>query len=151
MKVHLKIEEQYTELEVHIHTNEYTDKVAQLVESLKSPKVSVIEGFDADGIYLVKPKAIYTIFAEDNKVFLQLEEAEYETKYKIYELESMFEEEFIRANKSMLIHINQLQSIQFRALSTTVAILTNGVEVPISRKYLKILKERLMLRRGKHA
>ncbi|MEK4229785.1 LytTR family DNA-binding domain-containing protein [Solibacillus sp. FSL H8-0538] len=151
MKVHLKIEEQYTELEVHIHTNEYTDKVAQLVESLKTPKVSVIEGYDVEGIFLVKPQDIYTIYAEDNKVFLQLDEAEYETKYKIYELEAMFEDDFIRASKSILIQLNRITSIQFRALSSTVAVLSNGVEVPISRKYLKLLKERLMLRRGKHA
>ena len=86
MKVHLKIEEQYTELEVHIHTNEYTEKVAQLVETLKTPRANVIEGFNDEGIFLVKPQSIYTIYAEGNKVFLQLDEEEYETKYKIYEL-----------------------------------------------------------------
>lgn len=125
--------------------------MAQLVESLKTPKVSVIEGYDVEGIFLVKPQDIYTIYAEDNKVFLQLDEAEYETKYKIYELEAMFEDDFIRASKSILIQLNRITSIQFRALSSTVAVLSNGVEVPISRKYLKLLKERLMLRRGKHA
>ena len=151
MKVHLKIEEQYTELEVHIHTNEYTEKVAQLVETLKTPKANVIEGFNDEGIFLVKPQSIYTIYAEGNKVFLQLDEEEYETKYKIYELETIFEELFIRVNKATLIQLNHLTSIQFRALSTTVALLSNGVEVPISRKYLKLLKERLLLRRGKHA
>lgn len=51
----------------------------------------------------------------------------------------------VRCHRQYLINIKQLKEIHFNKEGQTEIILTNGVAVPVSRRYLKILKELLGL------
>lgn len=143
MKIHLVINEELEMTEVHIHAKHYTPEIEQLMRQLQQTQApSIIDGYVQQDIHMVKIEEIYTIYAEGPKVYLQTEDGEFETKRKLYELEEQLAKDFVRVNKSMLLNLNKVASIQNK-LGAAQAILDNGLPVHISRKYLKQLKVQL--------
>ena len=149
MKIHLHIENDCSEIEVHIHAPQYDETIEQLMKKLKSSPQESIAGYLDDDIHLLKPHEIYSIYTEDGKVYFQTEEEEFEAKNKLYELEDRFSSSFIRVNKSMLVNIEKIISIQSKVLGNPQVVLSNETTVPVSRNYFKLLKEALGLGRGK--
>lgn len=147
MKVQLTVHEQYKEIEVHVFTNAYTDEVEQLMKTLKSPKATIIDGYNATEIRMLKLEDIFTIYVEDGKVYFQTAEEEFESKRKLYELETLLESSFVKINKSTLVNLSKIVSIQMGIVSTPQLLLDNETTVHVSRKYFKLLKEKLMMGR----
>lgn len=145
MKIHLQIDENQKEIEVHIHAAKYDEAVEQLMKKLKSTSSEKIAGYVNGDIHLLNPPEIYTIFSEEGKVYLQTNEEEFEAKNKLYELEERFHSSFIRVNKSMLVNIEKIVAIQSKVLGNPQIILANETTVPVSRNYFKLLKETLGL------
>jgi DNA-binding LytR/AlgR family response regulator len=142
MKIHLHIDSAHEEIEVHIYAAEYSEAIEKIMGQLKQPATETIIGYLQQDIHIVKLNDIYAVISEGAKVYLQTDEQEYETKLKLYEMEDQYSKMFARINKSTLININKLQSIQNK-LGSAQGILLNDVRFPISRRYLKELKIKL--------
>ena len=67
---------------------------------------------------------------------------------KLYEIEEQYGHKLVRINKSTMIHIDHIQSLQLKVIGLPQVVLTNDVEIPISRNFLKPLKEKLGIGRG---
>jgi DNA-binding LytR/AlgR family response regulator len=143
MKIHLVINSEIQEIEIHIHAKEYNEQIERLMKQLQIAQPKAIDGYLQQEIYMVKINEIYCIYAEGAKVFLQTEEQEFETKRKLYELETQFSNDFVRVSKSSLVNMNKISSIQMGAIGSTELLLDNGVSIHVSRKYLKQLKRQL--------
>lgn len=148
MNIHLHIEPAHEGLDVRVYTAQYDERVEMLMKRLKQQRATTVVGYIEEDIHLIKIEEVFSIFVEEAKVFIQTEEEEYRAKLKLYELEEQFEKQLIRVNKSTLVQINHIQSLQLKALGTTQVVLSNDVEIPISRKFLKPLKEKLGIGRG---
>lgn len=148
MKIHLSINSSLQETEIHIHTKEYNEQIEKLMKQLQTTPSTMIDGYSQQEIHMVKISGIYSIFAEGAKVFLQTEEQEFETKRKLYELETQFAQDFARVSKSTLVNINKITSIQMSKIGATQLVLDNDVSIHVSRKYLKELKYHLGIGRG---
>lgn len=142
MKIHLHIDSTHEGVEVHIYAAEYTEAIEKLMAKLKQPATETIIGYIRQDIHIVKLEDIYAVISEGAKVYLQTEEQEYETKLKLYEIENQYAKTFARINKSTLINIQKLQSIQNK-FGSAQGLLLNDVSFPISRRYLKELKKKL--------
>ncbi|MGN7476302.1 LytTR family DNA-binding domain-containing protein [Solibacillus silvestris] len=145
MKVHLHIENERHEIEVHIHAPKYDEAVEQLMKKLNGSLQDSIAGYLNGDIHLLKPQHIYSIFSEEGKVFLQTNEEEFEAKNKLYELEERLHSSFIRVNKSMLVNIEKIVAIKSKVLGNPQIVLANETTVPVSRNYFKLLKDALGL------
>lgn len=144
MKIHLVINNDIETTEIHIHAKEYNEQIEQLMKQLQATQSpTMIDGYFNQDIHMLKVDEIYSIYAEGPKVYLQTEEQEFEAKKKLYELEAQLAKDFVRVNKSTLINLNKITSIQLATLSSTQALLENGVSIHISRKYIKELKSKL--------
>ncbi|MFY0743129.1 LytTR family DNA-binding domain-containing protein [Solibacillus silvestris] len=142
MKIHLHIEHQLMEVEVHVHAPEYNEQVAQLMKKLnQSTTNDTIAGYSNGDIHLIKMQDVYSIYSEQGKVFIQTDEHELEVKQKLYELEERFSSQLLRVNKATLVHFEKIASIQSKVLGNPQLTLENGVTIPISRNYFKALKE----------
>ncbi|KGR84327.1 LytTR family DNA-binding domain-containing protein [Lysinibacillus odysseyi] len=148
MKIHVKIEKQYEEIEVHLYANAYSDEVERVMKRLKTPVTTTIDGYKEQEIYMLKIEDIYSVYAEGPKIFFQTEEEEFESKRKLYELEELLSEQFTRVNKSTLINTNKIASIQLGRFGTPTLVLDNEVTVAVSRNYLKPLKQKLGIGRN---
>lgn len=142
MKIHLHIDQMHEQIEVHIYTAEYTEEIEKLMQQLNQSTQTTMIGYLEQDIHILQANEIYAVISEDAKVYLQTEEHDYESKHKLYELEEQYANAFARINKSTLINIRKLQSIQSK-LGTPQAVLHNEVSFPISRRYLKELKRKL--------
>lgn len=143
MKIHLTINSALEENEIHIHAKEYNEQIERLMKQLQTSQTTMIDGYIQQEIHMLKISDIFSIYAEDAKVFLQTEEQEFESKRKLYELEAQFAKDFARVSKSTLVNIHKIASIQMGKLGTTELMLENDVTVHVSRKYLKELKRHL--------
>ncbi|OCS86669.1 LytTR family DNA-binding domain-containing protein [Caryophanon tenue] len=144
MKIQLTINDELTSTEVHIHTPQYTEKIEKMMHVLQTIQTpTTIDGYVEQTIHFVPVQDIYAVYAEGAKVYIQTNEDEFEVKRKLYEVEDLFAHDFVRVNKSTLIHLQKLVSIQMGKLGTTEAVLSNGVSIHISRKYMKELKQKL--------
>lgn len=141
MKIHIHIDSELKETEIHIHTASYDETVVQLMNKLKQTTIDTIAGHLNGEIHIIKLQDVYSIFTEDGKIFLQTDEEEYEVKQKLYEIEQRYPSQLIRVNKATLVHFEKIASIQSKVLGSPQLTLENGVTVPISRNYFKELKE----------
>ncbi len=141
MKIHIHIDSELKETEIHIHAASYDETVVQLMNKLKQTTIDTIAGHLNGEIHIIKLQDVYSIFTEDGKIFLQTDEDEYEVKQKLYEIEQRYPSQLIRVNKATLVHFEKIASIQSKVLGSPQLTLENGVTVPISRNYFKALKE----------
>ncbi|MGN7478275.1 LytTR family DNA-binding domain-containing protein [Solibacillus silvestris] len=148
MKVHLHIEADKKDTEVHIYTSEFNPEIEQLMNILKNSPQETLIGYKGADIYVLKIDAVFSVFIEDTKVLVQTDEDEYECKLKLYELAEKYANKFIRINKSTLINIDKIHSLQSKLLNFPQLILTNEVSFNVSRKYLPVLKGKLGLING---
>lgn len=143
MKIQLTINQALEETEVHILAKEYNEQIEKLMKQLQASQTTqatVLDGYLQQEIHLLKITDIYSIYAEESRVFLQTDEQEYESKRKLYELEELLSKDFVRVNKSTLVNVHKISSIQMGKIGTTQLLLENDVAIHVSRKYLKELK-----------
>ena len=130
--------------EIIIKCHEINDDVLALVNRLKESesKANSIAGIKGEDIYSIKLKDIYYIEATENKTFIYCKDDFYETKLKLYEIESLVKNlQFFRCSKSIILHYSKIDFVTPAFLGRFEAKLTNGERVIISRQYVKVLKE----------
>ena len=143
MKIRVrKIGNQLEEV-VEVQCHEVTEEVREIVHFVKSRQGQVTGSFDGRQ-YEISVMDIYYIEVVDSKSFIYCSKEVYETKEKLYALESELEDKsFLRVSKSTLLNLMKVTAIKPGFNSRFIAVLQNGEEVIISRKYVPALKEKL--------
>ena len=137
-----KIEKQLEEI-VDIQCHEVTEEVHDIVHFVKSRQGQLTGNIDGRQ-YEIAVMDIYYIEAIDNKTFIYSSKDVYEAKERLYALESELEDKsFLRVSKSILLNLMKVTAIKPGFNSRFIAVLQNGEEVIISRKYVPALKEKL--------
>lgn len=92
-------------------------------------------------IHRVNPDAVFYIESVDNKTYLYCEHQVFESKQKLYELESLEMQDFFRASKSVIINLSKIKTLIPALSGRLEAVLTNGERVIISRQYVSKMKK----------
>ena len=95
--------------------------------------------------YLCKQNTIYYIESVDKRTYIYTKDHCYETKYRLYELESLLNGFFVRCSKAMVINLRKVKSFQSELGGRMEATLLNEEQIIISRSYVKEIKRRLNL------
>ena len=78
----------------------------------------------------------------DDRLFLYTAADSYEIRMKLYELEDLLKNNsFFRVSKSMIVNLMKITSVRPALNGRFSAILKNGEEIIISRKYVPALKQ----------
>ena len=129
--------------EMEIRCHEVTEQVKEIVTFVKSRQgqlTGVIEGKQ----YEIPVTDVYYVEAVDNTVFIYGQKKVYEARQKLYELEGILREKyFLRVSKSLILNLMKVKAIKPALNGRYSAILQNGEEVIISRKYVPNLKKAL--------
>lgn len=125
---------------------DYLDEsMTRLINQFKTGKGKMRLYKDAR-IVLVEPSDILYFESVDDTVFAYTADSVYETKSKLYRLESELPaRSFFRANKSVIVNLDKIGSLSPVFGGRFEAVLENGYKVVISRNYLNALKELLDL------
>ena len=101
---------------------------------------------EENGIILLIPfNDILYANIEERSVRVVTQERSYLTNYTLTELEGILKSSFLRVHKSYIAHLDQIHSIIPWFNNTYNLIMTDKSEVPVSRTYVKVFRERMGL------
>lgn len=111
---------------------------------ITNSQLKYIPSMGHNKIYLLNPDDIYYATSRVSGVYVfNNENNEYFTELTLKTLEE--KTQLIYCHRQYLINIKQLKEIRFEQSGQTEIILNNDISVPVSRRYLKQLKELLGL------
>ena len=130
-----------------VQTREFLAKLDQIYTSLHA--VEGREGrlkIEENGQILLIPFGdILYATIEERSVRVVTRERSYLTNYTLTELEGLLKSSFLRVHKSYLAHLDQIHSIIPWFNNTYNLIMSDNSEVPVSRTYVKVFRERMGL------
>ncbi len=129
--------------QIEISCHEMDDTVREIVSFVQSRQGQLscsLEGRQ----YEISVTDVLYIESVDNKTFVYTRDQSYESRQKIYELEEILKSSrFLRVSKSTLLNLMKIKSIKPALNGRFSAVLHNGEEIVISRKYVADLKQTL--------
>ena len=135
-----KIPESEPEM-VEIRYHWITDEIQEIISFVKTRQGQL--SATQDGKRIEVP-VVDLFYAEsvDERLFLYTASDSYEIRMKLYELEDLLKNKsFLRISKSMIVNLMKITSVRPALNGRFSAVLKNGEEVIISRKYVPELKQ----------
>jgi DNA-binding LytR/AlgR family response regulator len=144
----LKIKVESVELpetEVIIRGDVTSEEIVSLLQLLKKRNSGKLILYKEEEQYIVDADEIVFIEVSDNKVCAYTRQDTYEAKQKLYEIKELLgSKSFAQINKSVIVNINCVKSIQAEFSGNYRLKLKNRKEsLTISRKYFKEFRERI--------
>lgn len=134
-----KIPENEPEM-VEIRYHWITDEIQEIVSFVKSRQGQLSATRDGQR-FEVPVMNLFYAESVDERVFLYTASDSYEIRMKLYELEDLLKSKsFLRISKSMIVNLMKISSVRPALNGRFSAILKNGEEIIISRKYVPELK-----------
>jgi len=139
----LKIEQNpaHGDIEVLITCPVKNKTVERIVSLIKSVDTQ-IECYSDDSIKLVNVSDIYYIESIDGKTIVCCEKENYLVKNRLYQIyEKLKNNGFIQISKYCVLNINKLDKFRPLGNNRLEAVLSNGVYLCITRKYISGIKQ----------
>lgn len=153
MKIRIEINEGVEEDEVIIRCREFNKNVQRIQNSVLelSSQTNLIFYKNLTEYFL--PLNSILFFETSNKgIDSHTTDDLYQIKNKLYELEEILPNDFVRISKSTILNINHIYSIEKNLTSASVVKFNDThKQVYVSRNYYKILRQRLQERRNYEA
>ncbi len=150
MKIRIEVDERIEEDEVIIRCsqlNEEVNNIQKAITEIISQKVQIT--FYKDNVeYYISLSEILFFETEDATISAHTVDNIYQVKYKLYELEDILPNNFMRVSKSTILNINHIYSITRNLTSSSIVEFQNThKQVYVSRHYYKPLKFKLLEKR----
>ncbi len=143
MKCYTYIEET-TEEKVLIYAKERTkliDEIESLVESVNID----LTGIFNDEIIKIDINDVICFLSENNKVFALINDKKYQIKQRLYQIEDMNLDKFIKINQSCLANKKKIKKFESTIGGSLKVVFKNGYVDYISRREVKNVKQRMGL------
>ena len=128
---------------VEIRYHWITDEIQEIVSFVKSRQGQLSATRDGQR-FEVPVMDLFYAESVDDRVFLYTASDSYEIRMKLYELEDLLKSKsFLRISKSMIVNLMRISSVRPALNGRFSAVLKNGEEIIISRKYVPELKQTL--------
>ena len=133
------------ETEVIIRGDVTSEEVVSLLQLLKKRSKGKLILYREEEQYIVDADEIVFIEVSGNNVYAYTKQDTYEAKQKLYEIKELLGgRSFAQINKSVIVNINYVKSIQAEFSGNYRIKLKNRKEsLTISRKYFKEFKDRI--------
>lgn len=144
MDVEIKIDTEYECPKIVIYTGKITEEIEALVEKLTNEPIKNMVGYLDNQLFLIDIDNVYTIYTENQKVYVQLEKQTYLIKNRLYEMEEKLSNfRFIRISNSEIVNFKHVSHLDFSISGTIILILKNGKRSYVSRRYISKIKKQL--------
>lgn len=153
MKIRIDIDDALQEDEIIIRCRRFDDNIQKIHSfvsgvSTVQPKLS----FFKDDVEYYLPLTDFLFFETENaEIHAHTANEVYRVKQRLYELEDILPNEFIRASKSTILNVSHVFSVTKNlTASSLVKFHKSHKQVYVSRMYFKTLRQRLDERRRNH-
>ncbi len=131
--------------EVVVYSHEISDIVKEIERIVNDVKVEIL-GYRDKEIVKLSFCDICCFTIENNKLFAITHKGRYQIKERLYQVESLVDNSFIRINQSTLANINNIEKFEATVGGALMIVFKNGYKDYVSRRQLKVVKERLGLK-----
>ena len=148
MKLEIKIDTAIVEPETVITTSAMTDEVNRVVNYISNlENTSFMTTGQKDGkIELLDQENIIRLYAENGKMFAKLDQATYQIRLRLYELEERLDnDKFVRISNSEIVNLKRVKGLDLSFAGTICMELENGEVSYVSRRYVSKIKKKLGL------
>lgn len=143
MKIIINADEKINETEIVINCSQLTSDVENIIATLRILNQQMLVMKDGEN-YLLDVNRISYIEALERKTFVYTEDAIYESKLKLYEMEErLCQSGFFRVSKSCLVHLKFIKSLKNDVERKLRLTMKNGEQIMVSRQYAEEMKKRL--------
>lgn len=143
MKIEILIDKEVPDMKITVTCKQLTPNIEKILATLRMMD-NQLTGKKNGETYLLDIKKVLYIESVDRKCFIYTSDEVYESDFHLYEFEEQLEEyEFLRVNKSFLIHMHNIHSLKSDINRKIRITMTNGEQIIASRQYAEELKKRL--------
>ncbi len=115
------------------------------IEKLINPKTEYLLGSRDFDTFRIPIKKASCFITDNNKVYAYAGREKYLLKQRLYQLEEILGDEFIKINQGCIVNISQVEKFETTLGGSIKVVLKNGFEDYISRRELKKVKRRFGL------
>lgn len=147
MKVKLAISSDIVEDLVTIEAQAMSEQVTHLVSYIQNldKQRSSLTVKKGEQVYLLEHDEIVRLYLEDKVLQVETVETTYTSNLRLYQVKEDLPANFLQISQSEIIHIKQLDYLKLTANGLVKLVMKNGSVTYSSRRYLKVIKERLGL------
>lgn len=147
MKVKLAISSEILEDLVTIEAQAMSEQITNLVTYIQNldKQRSSLTVKKGEQVYLVEHDEIVRLYLEDRVLQVETVETTYTSSLRLYQVKKDLPANFLQISQSEIIHIKQLDYLKLTANGLVKLVMKNGSVTYSSRRYLKVIKERLGL------
>ncbi|HEM3198317.1 TPA: LytTR family transcriptional regulator [Streptococcus suis 14A] len=147
MKVKLAISSDIVEDLVTIEAQVMSEQVTHLVSYIQNldKQRSSLTVKKGEQVYLLEHEEIVRLYLEDRLLQVETVENVYTSNLRLYQVKEDLPANFLQISQSEIIHIKQLDHLKLTSNGLVKLVMKNGSVTYSSRRYLKVIKERLGL------
>lgn len=140
MKCKVFIDKNHEE-EVVIYSHQRNSLVEQ-IESLVNSQEIEITGYKEQEAVKLDLSEIFCFICEENKIYALTEKERFKIKLRLYQLEEKLPRNFVKLNQSCIGNVKKIQRFNASFGGSLSVEFKNGYKDYVSRRQLKIVKER---------
>ena len=144
MKYTLHITDEKSE-EIIIYAKERSkliDEIERLISAEKCNTPPLI-GYINNDIIEINPEEVFCFYIEDKKLFASLKRGNALIKRRLYEVEEMLGDDFVKINQSTIANMKLIDHFSVSIGASLTVHFKNGRRDYVSRRQMKIIRERL--------
>ena len=123
----------------------YAKEETQLVKEIKALVTNEFQliAYKEGDIFRISPNDVFCFTIEKNKLYAVTEKEKLQIKQRLYQIEEMLGNSFIKINQSSIANVNRIDRFTVSIGGSLVVIFKNGYRDYISRRQAKFVKERM--------
>ena len=129
---------------VLIYSKERTKLVDEIESLVESTNIDLTGTYNEE-IIKINVNDVSCFISENNKVYALINEKKYQIKQRLYQIEEMNLQSFIKLNQSCIANKNKIKKFESTIGGALKVVFKNGYIDYISRRELKNVKERMGL------
>lgn len=144
MKINYHLDDSIQEDHIEIYAKKLTPNISKLIQALDDDK-DILWCNSNNLISPINYQDIYAIYAASHGVSVITENASYSYHENLSNLKTKLPNDFLEASRSAIFNFHKIDHLELLDNGAIDVILQNKQRVQISRRKIKVLKERLGL------
>ncbi len=130
------------EEEIIIYAHQKNELVCE-IERMTQNNASQLTGYLRGEIVMLETKDIYCFTLEGGRLYAICESEKYLLKLRLYNVEQMLDNSFIKINQSSIANISKIKKFDASISGTLKVVFKNGHTDYVSRRNIKNIKKRM--------
>lgn len=133
------------EVLIYVHErNRATEELERFIDGLSMELI----GYRGESREIVRllPSEVFCFVVEDGKIYAITLREKLQLKQRLYVIEEMLDQNFVKINQSCIANIRKIKRFDASIGGSLTVIFSNGYKDYVSRRQLKIVKERIGFR-----